>query len=155
MFIGNDDADILHGVVALCGFFPDPRSRTQTLPENTMDIVYINDLKVDTVIGIFDWERRIRQTVSLDLEMAADISKGAATDHIDDALDYKAIGKRVIAFIEASEFQLVETLAERVAALVRDEFNVPWLKLRLSKPGALRGSRDVGVIIERGVRPNA
>ena len=119
-----------------------------------MDIVYINDLKVDTVIGIFDWERRIRQTVSLDLEMAADIRKGAATDHIDDALDYKAIGKRVIAFIESSEFQLVETLAERVAALVREEFSVPWLKLRLSKPGALRGSRDVGVIIERGEKPN-
>lgn len=117
-----------------------------------MDIVYISDLKVDTVIGIFDWERRIRQTVSLDLEMAADIRRGAATDHIDDALDYKAIGKRVIAFIEASDFQLVETLAEKVAELVLTEFNVPWLKLRLSKPGALRGSRDVGVIIERGER---
>lgn len=117
-----------------------------------MDIVYISDLKVDTVIGIFDWERRIRQTVSLDLEMAADIRRGAATDQIDDALDYKAIGKRVIAFIEASEFQLVETLAEKVAELVLTEFNVPWLKLRLSKPGALRGSRDVGVIIERGER---
>ena len=119
-----------------------------------MDIVYINDLKVDTVIGIFDWERRIRQTVSLDLEMAADIRKGAASDHIDDALDYKAIGKRVIAFIEGSECQLVETLAENVAQLVIGEFNVPWLKLRLSKPGALRGSRDVGVIIERGQKPN-
>ena len=121
---------------------------------SSMDIVYINDLKVDTVIGIFDWERRIRQTVSLDLEMAADIRKGAASDHIDDALDYKAIGKRVIAFIEGSEFQLVETLAENVAQLVIGEFNVPWLKLRLSKPGALRGSRDVGVIIERGQKPN-
>ena len=117
-----------------------------------MDIVYISDLKVDTVIGIFDWERRIRQTVSLDLEMAADIRRGAATDQIDDALDYKTIGKRIIAFIEASEFQLVETLAEKVAELVLTEFNVPWLKLRLSKPGALRGSRDVGVIIERGER---
>lgn len=115
-----------------------------------MDIVYINDLKVDTVIGIFDWERRIRQTVSLDLEMAADIGKAAATDHIDEALDYKTIGKRVIAFIEESEFQLVETLAEKVAQLVLNEFSVPWLKLRLSKPGALRGSRDVGVVIERG-----
>ncbi|MEQ3636428.1 dihydroneopterin aldolase [Alcanivorax sp.] len=120
-----------------------------------MDIVYINDLKVDTVIGIFDWERRIRQTVSLDLEMAADICKGAASDHIDDALDYKAIGKRLITFIEGSEFQLVETLAENVAQLVLNEFSVPWLKLRLSKPGALRGARDVGVIIERGVRPDA
>jgi len=119
-----------------------------------MDIVYINDLKVDTVIGIFDWERRIRQTVSLDLEMAADIRRGAASDHIDDALDYKAIGKRLIAFIESSEFQLVEALAENVAQLVLKEFQVPWLKLRLSKPGALRGARDVGVIIERGERPD-
>jgi 7,8-dihydroneopterin aldolase/epimerase/oxygenase len=117
-----------------------------------MDIVYISDLKVDTVIGIFDWERRIRQTVSLDLEMATDIRKAAASDHIDDALDYKNIGKRVIQFIEDSDFQLVETLAERVAEVVREEFGVAWLKLRLSKPGALRGSRDVGVIIERGER---
>ena len=117
-----------------------------------MDIVYISDLKVDTVIGIFDWERRIRQTVSLDLEMATDIRKAAASDHIDDALDYKNIGKRVIQFIEDSDFQLVETLAERVADVVREEFEVAWLKLRLSKPGALRGSRDVGVIIERGER---
>lgn len=117
-----------------------------------MDIVYINDLKVSTVIGIFEWERRIRQTVSLDLEMAADISRAAGTDDIADALDYKAIGKRIIAFIEASEYQLVETLAEKVAALVREEFGVTWLRLRLSKPGALRGSKDVGVIIERGER---
>lgn len=117
-----------------------------------MDIVYISDLKVDTVIGIYDWERRIRQTVSLDLEMAADIRRAAASDHIDDALNYKAIGKRIIQYIEDSDFQLVETLAERVAQLVLDEFGVAWLKLRLSKPGALRGSRDVGVIIERGER---
>ncbi|HCE41301.1 dihydroneopterin aldolase [Alcanivorax sp. 521-1] len=117
-----------------------------------MDIVYISDLKVDTVIGIYDWERRIRQTVSLDLEMAADISRAAASDHIDDALNYKAIGKRIIQYIEDSDFQLVETLAERVAQLVLEEFGVAWLKLRLSKPGALRGSRDVGVIIERGER---
>lgn len=117
-----------------------------------MDIVYIRDLKVATVIGIFDWERRIRQTVSLDLEMATDIRRAAASDHIDDALDYKAVGKRLIAFIEASEFQLVETLAERVADIVIGEFGVPWMKLRLSKPGALRGSQDVGIIIERGNR---
>ncbi|MDF1628906.1 MAG: dihydroneopterin aldolase [Alcanivoracaceae bacterium] len=115
-----------------------------------MDIVYIRDLKVATVIGIFDWERRIRQTVSLDLEMATDIRRAAASDHIDDALDYKAVGKRLISFIEASEFQLVETLAERVAEIVVQEFSVPWLRLRVSKPGALRGSQDVGIIIERG-----
>ena len=117
-----------------------------------MDIVYIRDLKVDTVIGIFDWERRIRQTVSLDLEMAADIRKAAASDNIEDALDYKAVGKRLISFIETSEFQLVETLTEKIAAIVMEEFDVTWLRLRLSKPGALRGSQDVGVIIERGER---
>lgn len=117
-----------------------------------MDIVYIRDLKVNTVIGIFDWERRIRQTVSLDLEMATDIHKAAESDNIEDALDYKAVGKRLINFIEASEFQLVETLTEKIAILIMEEFGVTWLKLRLSKPGALRGSQDVGVIIERGER---
>ncbi|MGH8491939.1 MAG: dihydroneopterin aldolase [Moraxellaceae bacterium] len=115
-----------------------------------MDIVYIRDLKIETVIGIFDWERRIRQTVSLDLEMATDIRKAAASDDIKDALDYKAVSKRLITFIGESEFLLVETMAEKIAAIVREEFQVPWLRLRLSKPGAVRGSQDVGVIIERG-----
>lgn len=115
-----------------------------------MDIVYIRDLKIETVIGIFDWERRIRQTVSLDLEMATDIRKAAASDDIADALDYKAVAKRLIAFVGESEFLLVETLAEKVAAIVLGEFSVPWLRLRLSKPGAVRGSQDVGIVIERG-----
>lgn len=115
-----------------------------------MDIVYIRDLKIETVIGIFDWERRIRQTVSIDLEMATDIRRAAASDDIKDALDYKAVAKRLIAFVGESEFLLVETLAEKVAAIVREEFHVPWLRLRLSKPGAVRGSQDVGIIIERG-----
>ncbi|HEX6590843.1 MAG TPA: dihydroneopterin aldolase [Moraxellaceae bacterium] len=115
-----------------------------------MDIVYIRDLKIETVIGIFDWERRIRQTVSIDLEMAFDIRKAAASDDIKDALDYKAVAKRLIAFVSESEFLLVETLAEKVAQIVRQEFQVPWLRLRLSKPGAVRGSQDVGLIIERG-----
>ncbi len=115
-----------------------------------MDIVYIRDLKIETVIGIFDWERRIRQTVSIDLEMATDIRRAAESDDIRDALDYKAVAKRLIAFVGESEFLLVETLAEKVAAIVREEFHVPWLRLRLSKPGAVRGSQDVGIIIERG-----
>lgn len=114
------------------------------------DIVYIRDLQVKTVIGIFDWEREIKQIVSMDLEMATDIRPAAATDTIDQALDYKAVGKRIIGFVQESEFQLVETLAEKVAEIVLNEFNVPWMRLRLSKPGALRGSSDVGLIIERG-----
>ncbi len=114
------------------------------------DIIYLYDLKVDTIIGIFEWERRVRQTVSLDLEMATDIRRAAASDAIEDTLDYKAVAKAVIRFVEESRFQLVETLAERVAELVMREFGVPWLRLRVNKKGAIRGARDVGVLIERG-----
>lgn len=117
------------------------------------DIIYLTDLRVETVIGIFDWERRIRQTVSIDLEMAADIRRAAATDSIEDTLNYKAVAKRLIAFVEGSEFQLVETLAERIAQIVLEEFNVPWVRVRLNKRGAVRFAQDVGVIIERGNRP--
>ena len=115
-----------------------------------MDKVYIRDLRNSTVIGIYDWEREIRQTVSLDLDMGTDIRRAASTDSIEDTLNYKGVAKRLIAFVGDSEFQLVETLAERCAEIVLNEFDVPWLRLRLSKPGAVRGSRDVGVIIERG-----
>ena len=115
-----------------------------------MDIIFLRDLRISTVIGIYDWERRIRQTVSLDLEMGADIRKAAASDAIEGTLNYKAVAKRVIAFVEESQFQLVETLAERVAELVLREFPIPWLRLRLNKTGAVRGARDVGVIVERG-----
>ena len=115
-----------------------------------MDIIFLSDLKIETVIGIFDWERKIKQPVILDLEMGADIKKAASSDHIDDTLDYKAVAKRVIQFVEDSEFQLVETLAERVAQLVLDEFDVPWVRLKLNKSGAIRGANGVGIIIERG-----
>jgi len=117
-----------------------------------MDIVYIRELKVETVIGIFDWERKIRQTVSMDIEMATDIAAAAASDSIEDALDYKAVAKRLISFVEGSDFQLVETLSEKVCEIVLNEFNVAWVKLQLSKPGAIKGSRDVGIIIERGTK---
>jgi dihydroneopterin aldolase len=117
-----------------------------------MDIVFINDLRIETIIGIYDWERKVKQTISLDLEMGTDIEKSAATDAIDDTLNYKAVAKRLIAFVAASEYQLVETLAEKIAGIVLTEFKVPWLKLTVHKPGAVRGSRDVGVIIERGSR---
>ena len=116
-----------------------------------MDIVYIRELEVRTIIGIFDWEREQRQVVSLDLEMGSDIA-AAATDTIENALNYKAVAKRLIDFIEKSDFFLVETLAERVTDIVVNEFNVSWVKLRLGKPGAVTGSKDVGVIIERGSR---
>jgi len=115
-----------------------------------VDIVFINDLRIETIIGIYDWERKVKQTISLDLEMGTDISKSAETDAIEDTLNYKAVAKRLIAFVGESEYQLVETLAEKIAEIVLKEFNVPRVKLTVRKPGAVRGSRDVGVVIERG-----
>lgn len=115
-----------------------------------MDIIFLRDLRIETVIGIFEWERRIRQTISFDLEMATDIRKAAASDSIEDTLNYKAVAKRLIEYVGNSDFQLVETLAERVAGIVMNEFGVPWLRLTVNKTGAVRGARDVGVIIERG-----
>ncbi|MBU6477946.1 MAG: dihydroneopterin aldolase [Xanthomonadaceae bacterium] len=118
-----------------------------------MDTVFIEALEVETVIGIYDWERNLRQKVVLDIEMAFDNRKPAASDKIEETVNYKAVSKRLIAFIEASQFELVETLAERCAAIVRDEFGVPWVRLRLAKPGAVTGSKAVGVVIERGTKP--
>ena len=117
-----------------------------------MDIVYITQLRADTVIGVYDWERTLRQTVVLDLEMATDISKAASVDALEHTLDYAAVSARILDFIEGSEFELIETMAEQVAAIVIAEFGVPWLRLRLCKPGAVAQARDVGVLIERGAK---
>ena len=114
-----------------------------------MDIIYINELRIETVIGIFDWERKIKQTVVLDIEMAGDCRKAAASDSVEDTLNYKSVAKRLIEFVGNSEYQLVETLAERCAEIIIEEFGVPWVKLRVNKRGALRGATDVGVVIER------
>jgi len=118
-----------------------------------MDRIFIQDLEVETVVGVFDWEREIRQKVVLNVEMSADIARAAQTDAIDDTLNYKAVAKRLAGFIGDSEFFLVETLAERCAEIVLNEFSVAWLTLRLDKPGAVTGSKSVGVMIERGRRP--
>jgi dihydroneopterin aldolase len=118
-----------------------------------MDIIFLNELKIDTVIGIWEWERKIRQTVVVDLEMSADIRKAAKTDSVEDTLNYKQVAKRIQQFVGESSFQLVETLAEKIAGIIRDEFGVEWVRVSVNKPGAIRGSRDVGVRIERGTRP--
>jgi 7,8-dihydroneopterin aldolase/epimerase/oxygenase len=113
------------------------------------DVIFLHELEVETVVGIWAWERKIRQTVSINLEMGADVRRAAAEDHIDAALNYKAVAKRVQEFVGGSSFQLVETLTEKIAALVLEEFDVPWIEVRVSKPGAIRGARDVGVRIRR------
>lgn len=120
-----------------------------------MDIIFLRGLEIETIIGIYEWEREIRQTVILDLEMATDIRRAAADDAIEHTVDYKAVAKRLIHFVENSDFYLVETLAEKVSAIILNEFRVPWVRLTLNKKGAIRGASDVGIIIERGRRPDA
>ena len=118
-----------------------------------MDTVYIHGLSVDTVIGIFDWEREIRQKVVLDIEMAVDISPSAATEDIDRTVSYKDVSDRLTQFVEQSEFLLVETMAEQIAGLILAEFAVPFVRIKLGKPDAIANAHDVGVIIERGQKP--
>jgi dihydroneopterin aldolase len=118
-----------------------------------VNIVYIRGLRAQAVIGVYEWERHIRQPLVLDLEMASDTVRAAASDQIADALDYAALSGRVVALVEASEYQLLETLADAVARMITREFGVPWLRLRLSKPGAVAAAEDVGVIIETGECP--
>lgn len=117
-----------------------------------MDIIFLGGLKIETIIGIYDWERTTKQTVILDIEMAFDIQKAALTDDIQYTLDYKAVSKRIVAFVEQSRFFLVEKLTEEIATLIRSEFNVPWVKITLNKKGAISGASDVGIIIERGTK---
>nr|WP_196139668.1 dihydroneopterin aldolase [Aliikangiella sp. G2MR2-5] len=117
-----------------------------------MDIVFIRQLEVNTVIGVFDWEREIKQRLVFDLELGTDISASAKTDELEDTLDYKAISHAVYDFVEQSSYQLVETVAEKVADLILEQFPVRWLKLTLDKPGAVSIAKSVGVQIERGER---
>lgn len=113
------------------------------------DCIFLRGLEIECIIGFIDWERRIKQTVTLDVELPVDCRRAARTDAVADTLDYKKVAKRIIAFVESTEYQLVETLAEHTAQLVLEEFGVAWIRLSISKPGAIRGSRDVGVTIER------
>ena len=113
------------------------------------DIIYIKDLRVQTIIGIFGWERKIRQVVSIDIEISTDCKKSAETDDIKDSIDYKKISKAVINFVKKSSFQLQETLAENIADLIKKDFGTESIKVRVSKPGAIRNAKDVGVVIYR------
>lgn len=117
-----------------------------------MDMIFIHDLHIETLIGVHSWERQARRNLLLDLELGTDIRAAAASDQLADTLDYQAVAERIAAFAIASEFQLVETLAERIAELLRREFAVPWLRLTLRKPGVPSAAREAGIVIERGNR---
>ena len=113
------------------------------------DKIFLTALRTECIVGIWDWERKVKQPVVIDLEMACDIRKAALSDHIDDTVDYKKVSKRLLSFIGDSQYQLVETLTENIAKIVITEFDVPWVRVRLNKQGAIRNSRDVGILIER------
>src|ERR1700760_3539387 len=119
------------------------------MTSSSSDTIFLRGLTVECIIGFIDWERRVKQTVVIDLELPVDCASASLRDEVEDTLDYKQVAKRVIAFIEASEFKLVETLAHRLALLILEEFGIEWLRVSINKPGAIRGSRDVGVAIER------
>ncbi len=116
------------------------------------DTIFLRDLEMDATIGVYEWEKRIRQKVCINLEMATDITPAATSHSIDDTLDYKAVAKRIVQFVEASHYELIESLIEKVAAMLIQEFDIPWLRITISKPRAVRGARDVGITIERGKR---
>jgi 7,8-dihydroneopterin aldolase/epimerase/oxygenase len=117
--------------------------------DQSTDRVFLRELGVECVIGFLDWERLVKQTVYLDIEAPIDCRKAALSDDVAQTLDYKRLSKVVIAFVGASEFKLVETLADRTAKLILKEFDLPWVRLTVNKRGAIRASRDVGVTIER------
>jgi dihydroneopterin aldolase len=115
----------------------------------TSDRVFLRELAVECIIGFLDWERLVKQTVYLDIEAPIDCRRAALKDDVAQTLDYKRLSKVVIAFVAATEFKLVETLAHRTALHILKEFELPWVRLTVNKRGAIRASRDVGVSIER------
>jgi 7,8-dihydroneopterin aldolase/epimerase/oxygenase len=117
-----------------------------------MDTIRIKGLKVEAIVGVHDWERQLPRPVVIDLELAADVARAANSDALKDAVDYAAVAQAVSAFAGASKFQLIETLAERLASMLQKDFGVAWLKLEVHKPGAVAGAQDVSVSIERGKR---
>jgi 7,8-dihydroneopterin aldolase/epimerase/oxygenase len=128
--------------------------KTHTLPSSGAgsdkgDRIFLHGLAVECIIGFIEWERRVKQTVVLDVEMPVDCTRAAQSDDVEDTLDYKKVAKRIIAFVEGSEFKLVETLAHRTALLILHEFGIDWVRLSINKPGAIRHSKDVGVAVLR------
>lgn len=119
-----------------------------------MDIIFIKQLRIDTTIGVHDWERRIKQTVVLDIAMAHDIGRAAQSDELTHTVDYQAVAQRITGMVESATYQLVEALAEQVATTIQSEFSVSWLRLTVCKPNALSNAKAVGLTIERGKKPS-
>ena len=114
-----------------------------------MDKIFLRELRVETIIGFWEWERRIKQVVSIDLEIGTDATVAAASDAIAGTLNYEQLAKRLTDFIGESQYQMVEALATAIGRIITVEFGAPWVKISVSKPGAIPGARDVGIVIER------
>jgi 7,8-dihydroneopterin aldolase/epimerase/oxygenase len=119
------------------------------MTEPAGDRIFLRGLECQCIIGFIDWERRVPQTVALDLEIPSDCTRAAATDAVADTVDYKQVAKRVLAYVAGTQFHLLETLAHRLALLLLEEFALAWIVIEINKPGAIRHSRDVGVRIVR------
>lgn len=118
-----------------------------------MDMIFIHGLQCECVIGVWAWEKKIIQTLVLDIDLAADIPGAAKSDKLQDTLDYKKISDRVMQYAKDNRFDLIETLIERLADVILTEFDVPWVRIRLDKGGVVKKVKHVGVMIERGTRP--
>lgn len=114
-----------------------------------MDKLFLRELRVETIIGFWEWERRIKQTVVVDLEIGTDARPAAAADRVSSALNYEPIANRLVEFIGGADFHLVESLADAIARIVVADFGAKWVKVSVAKPGAIPAAREVGVIIER------
>lgn len=118
-----------------------------------MDIVFIEELTVKTTIGVYDWEQTIQQKLVFDIEMGCDNRKAAASDDVNDCLNYADISDAIVQHVQSNRFTLVERVAEEVSEILRQRFKAPWVRIKVSKPGAVKEAKRVGVIIERGMRP--
>ncbi|HUQ52965.1 MAG TPA: dihydroneopterin aldolase [Gammaproteobacteria bacterium] len=114
-----------------------------------MDKIFLRELRIETIIGFWEWERRIKQVVSIDLEIATDARVAAASDAIAGTLNYEQLAKRLIEFVGESQYQMVEALATAIGKIVIEEFGAPWVRVSVAKPGAISAARDVGIVIER------
>lgn len=120
-----------------------------------MDIIFLRELKVETLIGVYEWEKRVPQTLQLDMEIALPNTRACQSDDIRDALDYSEIVRHIQSALSKHHFNLLEALAERIAQILLADFNVPWVKVSVAKLNAIRDSRMVGISIERSqAKPN-
>ena len=127
----------------------------QRQPKTIMDIIFLNDLRIETVVGVYEWERKLPQTIQLDIEIGLPPAQPQRADSIDDTIDYAAVAARVRESLKQHQFLLIEAMAEHISAIILTEFGSPWTRVSITKLGLIRGIKRLGVCIERGVKPSS